>query len=96
MFCVYAGTSDGCLLQICYEFFTRPVTEDSHLMYKIHSQLVQLVSNISVVEGGPAILFESSCHCCTEVSTTASCFYECACTYFFSTSLCVCVCVCVC
>ena len=62
-----ADISEGCLLQLCYEFFTKQVTEDTHVQYLIHMQLVQLVSNISVVEGGPAVLFESTCSCCMEV-----------------------------
>ena len=76
--CVYLlpATSEGCLLQLCYEFFTQPVTDDPRLMHKIRKQLVHLVSNLSVVEGGPNILFESSCHCCTEASSCV-CVSEC-------------------
>ena len=63
----FSDTLEGCLLQLCYEFFTRKVTEDANLQHMIHVQLVHLVSNISVVEGGPTILFGSTCACCMEV-----------------------------
>lgn len=62
-----AATTEGCLLLICYEYFTRSVTEDSVMTRKIRRQVIQLVCNITMVTGGPAILFESSCSCCQEV-----------------------------
>jgi hypothetical protein len=65
--CSKGDPSYGCLLSLCYDFFTKKVTEDAHVQYLIHSQLVQLVSNISMVEGGPSVLFESACPCCMEV-----------------------------
>ena len=59
--------STVCLLQSCYDYFMRTVSEDSVTNMKIQLQLVRLVSGILVVPGGPAVLFESSCTCCHEV-----------------------------